>query len=107
MSNLAAAAAAFRNKPNQTIPEPFITPSGAVQYHQSPNLKVELYRQNMTQIQTDMKLERNRLGWTQRDLAKKAKVSQGTITRAERHGWVSIWTMLRIINALGKKLKLT
>ncbi|MFH0767708.1 MAG: helix-turn-helix transcriptional regulator [Bacillota bacterium] len=97
MSNLAAAAAALEEK-NQMSTGVNAPPVNSTQNKQS------IYKNNMDEIQASIKKERNQQGLTQRQLAKKAGMSQGTITRAECHGWVSIWTMLRIINALGKKL---
>ena len=64
-------------------------------------------RNAMTQLCADLKTERNNQGLTQRQIAAKANLSQGTITRAERHGQISIWALLRIVDALGKKIQLT
>lgn len=61
----------------------------------------------MAQLCADLRTERNNQGLTQRQLAAKANMSQGTITRAERHGWISIWALLKITSALGKQIKLT
>jgi len=51
-----------------------------------------------------VKLERNNQGLTQREIANKAHLSQATITRAERHMWISIYSLLKIIKALNKEL---
>lgn len=51
-----------------------------------------------------IRMERKNQHLTQRQLAQKAYTSQGTITRAERHGYVSLWTLITIVNGLGKKL---
>lgn len=64
-------------------------------------------RNSMNQLCADLKAERNKQGLTQRDLAAKCGMSQGTMTRAERHGWISIWALIRIADALGKKITLT
>lgn len=61
-------------------------------------------RLNMEEIQKNIKQERNSQGMTQRELARKSGMSQGTITRAERHGWISLGCLFRIVNALNKKL---
>lgn len=61
---------------------------------------------NMDKIKASIKAERVALGWSQRDLASKSGMSQGTITRAEKYGWISIWALLRITNALGKEIAL-
>lgn len=45
-------------------------------------------------------------GWSQRDLAAQSGMSQGTITRAERHMEISLWCLLKITEALGHKLTL-
>lgn len=104
MSNLFAAANALRNKANQTP-----SPSNTAQPSYSPNLGYSNSGKNplMQEFQTAIKLKRKAQGLTQRALAKKINLSQGTITRAERHGWVSIWTMLRIIDGLGGKITIT
>ena len=62
---------------------------------------------NMQELQDSIKIERKFQKMTQRQLASEANISQGTITRAERHGWVSIYTLMKIANALGKKLTIT
>lgn len=61
---------------------------------------------NMKRIQASLKAERVSQKLTQRDLAKKANMSQGSIARAEKNGWISITTLLRIANALGKEISL-
>lgn len=59
-------------------------------------------------IKREIKNERVKQKLTQRDLAAKCGMSQGTITRAERHGWISINCLLRISASLGmKEIKLT
>ena len=98
MSNLQAAIAALKNNNNQTAS----TSSPTNPYQ--PNPTVSPTRANMLKIQASIKAERNNQGLTQRELAYKAGMSQGTITRAERNGWVSITCILRIANALGKEL---
>lgn len=59
---------------------------------------------NMQKIQDSIKAERINQQLTQRELASKSGRSQGTITRIERHGWTSIWTLLKVVEALGKEL---
>ena len=61
---------------------------------------------NMKRIQASLKAERVSQKLTQRDLAKKANMSQGSIARAEKNGWISITTLLRIANTLGKEISL-
>ena len=51
--------------------------------------------------------ERKAQNLSQRALARKANISQGTITRAETRLQVSLGTLERIVEALGKKLSLT
>ncbi len=63
-------------------------------------------KQNMGKIQASLKAERVAKGLTQRELAVIANMSQGSITRAEKNGWISITTLLRIANALGKEITL-
>jgi DNA-binding XRE family transcriptional regulator len=61
----------------------------------------------MRQIQADIRSARMTQGITQRTLASRAGTSQGTITRAECHGWVSIYTLMKIAKGLNKTIKLT
>jgi len=61
----------------------------------------------MDRIKHSIKRERQLKGWTQRDLARESKYSQGTITRAEKHGWISINALISIAEALGKHIDLT
>lgn len=61
-------------------------------------------RLNMKQIQNSLRQERVNQHLTQRELAVKASMSQGSVARAEKNGWISITTLLRIANALGKEI---
>ena len=45
--------------------------------------------------------------WTQRELAKRAKVSRPTIARVETGGNVSTGSLRKILDALGKDLTIT
>jgi len=58
-------------------------------------------------LQEAIKKERLNQGLTQRKLARMSNMSQATITRAERHGWISFWALIKIANALGKEISLT
>lgn len=62
---------------------------------------------NINDIAAFIREERHRLGWSQRDLAKKANCSQGTITRAENHMWISLRCLVDIALAFNKKLTIT
>lgn len=72
------------------------SPSTTVQPSQAYN--------NLKNLGEEIKTERMAQGLTQRDLAIKARMSQGSVTRAEKHGWVSIHCIIRLANALGKNL---
>lgn len=90
MNNLESAIKAI----NQNIPEP-------------PDLH-PLNNNNLLQaakmnIMNMIKLERKNQHITQRELAARSGMSQGTITRAERHGYISINSLIRIVSGLGKK----
>jgi DNA-binding XRE family transcriptional regulator len=61
---------------------------------------------NRAKLKLQLKVERNAQGLTQRQLARKASLSQATITRAERHLWVSNPTLFQIAGALGKEIQL-
>ncbi|MEK0215850.1 helix-turn-helix transcriptional regulator [Bifidobacterium mongoliense] len=50
---------------------------------------------------------RSDLGWTQYELAKRAKVSRPTIARVETGGNVSTGSLRKILDALGKDLTIT
>jgi len=99
MSNLQAAKDALQRKNTAPPPEPEPEPIPTVQINSRTGVRDAL--------RISLKEERNKLGWSQRKLAAKAGLSQGTITRAERHMWISIGCLIRIVDALGKKLTLT
>ena len=61
----------------------------------------------MELIKSTIKEERLKQNMTQRTLAAISGMSQGTITRAERHGRISLWALIKISQALGKDLNLT
>ena len=62
---------------------------------------------NKEKLQAAIKSERIAQGLTQRQLASKCNMSQGTITRAERNGWISFSCLMRIAQGLGKEISLT
>lgn len=106
-TNLKAAAEALK-KQSQPVPKGISTALKALNAINQPQSNSNPYaspvRSNMEEIQNGIKKERNSQGMTQRQLANKAGMSQGTITRAERHGWISLTCLFRIANALNKKL---
>lgn len=55
-------------------------------------------------LQSELRAIRHSSGMTQRQLARKVGCSQGTITRAENHGWISLGTLIRIAEGLGCKV---
>ena len=59
---------------------------------------------NKDKLRASIKSERLAQGLTQRQLAAKCNLSQGTITRAERNGWISFSCLLRIANGLRKEI---
>ncbi len=61
---------------------------------------------NKDKLQSSIKSERLSQGLTQRQLAARCNLSQGTITRAERNGWISFSCLLRIASGLGKEITL-
>lgn len=105
-NNLFAAAQALREKTNnqnnpQTIP---VNTANIYPNYPYPNQSVP--QQGIMKIlQTAIISERKAQKLTQRQLAKMAHMSQGTITRAEVHGWVSLNTMFRIVEALGQTIQ--
>ncbi len=59
-------------------------------------------------LATHIRQLREELGWTQEDLAKRAHIDQGDLSRIERGGTDPRWsTVNRIINALGETFSLT
>jgi predicted transcriptional regulator len=67
------------------------------------------YSVNMSfDLATHIRQLREELGWTQEDLAKRAHIDQGDLSRIERGGIDPRWsTVNRIINALGETFSLT
>src|SRR3989344_2216997 len=59
---------------------------------------------NKEKLQAAIKSERIAQGLTQRQLAAQCNMSQGTITRAERNGWISFSCLLKIAQGLGKEI---
>lgn len=109
-NNLTAAADALKKQTQPAPPKGVAAAMAALQAINQPAQAVQAppaidpIRLNMEKIQTSMRTERLTQALTQRELAIKANMSQGSITRAERHGWVSINCILKIANALGKEL---
>lgn len=66
-----------------------------------------MYNQTITRLQAEIRAERQKQKLTQRQLAAKAGMSQGTITRVECNMWVSLRTLVRVIDALGKQITIT
>src|SRR5882724_1282751 len=59
-------------------------------------------------LATHIRELREELGWTQEDLAKRAHIDQGDLSRIERGGIDPRWsTVNRVINALGETFSLT
>ena len=104
MSNLFAAAQALRDKTNaQNNPETITIPHAG---YTNPVYAVYPPTNGIMKVlQAAIISERKAQRLTQRQLAKMAHMSQGTITRAEVHGWVSMNTMFRIVEALGQTIQ--
>ena len=73
------------------------------QQNQPPKDQITIIKEK---LQESIKNERLAQNLTQRKLAHMANMSQATITRAERHGWISFWALIKIANALGKEISL-
>ena len=84
--------------------ETFIPNNNPSIYIPIQNLNPSPSQKILTKLQQEIKQERLNQNLTQRQLAYNAGLSQATITRAERHGWVSLFTMLKIISTLKKSL---
>lgn len=57
-------------------------------------------------IGQDIRDARNELGWTQHELARRAKVSRPTIARVETGSNISTGTLEKVATALGKRLSI-
>ena len=99
----------------QIVPNPNFGPlngamggnGAAVQAPSTPSPAAQLgtlTRGNLTKLMNEIKTERMKQGLTQRQLASMASMSQGSVTRIERHGYMSVWALLKITNALGKEI---
>ena len=95
MNNIEIAKLAAKNKKEQ---------EEQIKYTLANSAKIE---DNRNDLMTDIKSERAAQGLTQRELAKKAGMSQASITRAERNLWISNTTIIKIATALGKQLRIT
>lgn len=73
------------------------------QQNQPPKDQITILREK---LQESIKNERLAQNLTQRKLAHMANMSQASITRAERHGWISLWALLKIATALNKTITL-
>lgn len=98
LGNLAAAAQALQKVSQNTTQAPPMAAPQQNTYSYSPT------RTNMNELQEQIRTKRKALGWSQRELAARCNMSQGTITRAERHGWISLTCLIRIALALNEKL---
>ena len=98
MSNLSDAIEALKELeiPIPTTPEPTVT-----QQTQNPATSIRGMSDN---IQNNIRTYRKQQGLTQKELGRKCNLSQGTITRAERHMYISLWCLLRIAEGLGKRV---
>lgn len=76
------------------------------QNQQSNSVQANQQRNYMQDLSKTIKEERLKQGLTQCDLAKMAGYSQGTIARAETNLWISIFCLVSIFEALGKKILL-
>lgn len=100
----------------ETIVEDTRSEVEKVEDEQYDNLKYSLESGKITKIdwqearilnrkmQKMIKAERKKQGMTQKELARKTGFSQGTITRAEKHGWISLDCLLRLAAGLGKTI---
>lgn len=97
MSNLEEAIKALQNNTNTSIQNPPFT----------INQKYIWGGPIAENLRKMIREERKKQGLSQRALALKAGISQGTITRAETRLWVSLGGLLKIITALDKTITLT
>ena len=92
--NIAAARAALAQAANRQIQT----------IVQARRARIEV---NKRELQTQIRNQRIAQGLTQRQLAVRCGMSQGTITRVERNCWVSLACLLRIAEGLNCKVTIT
>jgi DNA-binding XRE family transcriptional regulator len=101
MSNLAEAVKALNNpKPvapatGPIMPSVQITANGGSQNNVT---------KNADSLKNELLSARINKGWTQRQLASHAGVSQGSIARLEKGLYTSLWMLLRVTTALRMQL---
>lgn len=105
IGNLQAAILALKTKNEQEPIEP-IDKTQFIVGQKRAYLVTEAARDNMDKVKAQIKSKRKALKWSQETLGKKTGLSQGTITRAERHGWISLYALLKISAALGEEMSI-
>jgi len=104
--NLLNSLTSLKEKSNQPI-EPINLSQPTQRNYTGPNQQIdEPLLTNIEKIQMQIKNKRIALGYSQRELASKIRMSQGTITRAERNGYISLSALLRIAGGLGEEIAL-
>jgi len=111
MSNLAAAACALKSKPQEksnltSIAEAIEIKTRELLAQKERDEREKRICASVDSIKASLKAERKNQGLTQRELARRAGVSQGTVTRAESQLWVSLTRLMKIAAALGKEVKI-
>ena len=99
-SAIAAMEAVNQNKNN------IVNPIRQAYYPNGNAPAISIQRQRMEELSKMIKSERAKQGLTQKQLAGLSGYSQGTITRAETKCWISMYCLLSIFEALGKKIQL-
>ena len=99
-SAIAAMEAVNQNKNN------IVNPIRQAYYPNGNAPAISIQRQRMEELSKMIKAERVKQGLTQKQLAGLSGYSQGTITRAETKCWISMYCLLSIFEALGKKIQL-
>ena len=109
-NNLMAAANALKQLNDPQAARPIYTQINIPTYQpQSVNMSA-LYQartDNMDILRKQIRTLRQAAGMSQRELARLSGMSQGTITRAECHGWCSIDCFMKIAFALNKQLTIS
>ena len=106
-NNLLKAQQALNNTISNNNGKNNITGNWQGNTYQRSNGQLSPERITIEMLAKEIKAERLKQGLTQRQLAHMSNYSQGTITRLETRMWTSMICIIRVAQALNKKLTLT
>ena len=106
MSTLTAARIALQQRNTQPN-TPVVSSAGVfIPFQPTNNTPWAAINTNVQAMGKQLQAARLAKKWTQRQLAQATGISQGTVTRMEKHGWVSLHMMFRMAHSLGKQITL-